>query len=92
MTSDRLKSVFPVRPLNYRLDRGTNRTAPNDLAQGAERSEFLGGLHGRCTLVLKQADTGNPAAMVVKDFGRIDVDFTGEQHAHYQGPYPILVP
>jgi hypothetical protein len=30
--------------------------------------------------------------MVVKDFGRIDVDFTGEQHAHNQGAYPVLVP
>jgi hypothetical protein len=75
-----------------RLDRGSNRIAPNDLAQGAERSEFLGGLQGRSTLVLKRADTGNSAAMVVKDFGRIDVDFTGEQHAHNQGAYPVLVP
>jgi hypothetical protein len=30
--------------------------------------------------------------MVVKDFGRVDVDFTGEQHAHNQGAYPVLVP
>jgi len=73
-----LKSGFPVRSLNNRLDRGTDGTAPHDLAQRAERGEFLGGLQGCCTLALKLADAGNSAVMVVKDFGRVDVDFAGE--------------
>jgi len=77
VTSDRLKSGFLMRLLDVRLDRGTNRTAPNDLAQGAEGGGFLGGLQGCSTLVVKLADTGNSAAVIVKDFGGIDVDFTG---------------
>ncbi|MGO8818081.1 MAG: hypothetical protein ACLQVG_25835 [Terriglobia bacterium] len=74
------------------MDRRADRTAPNDLAKGTERGEFLGGLQGRCTLALTLTDAGNAASMVVKDFGRVDVDFTGKQHADNQGAYPVLVP
>ena len=27
--------------------------------------------------------------MVVKDFGSVEVNFTGEQHAHDQGMHPV---
>jgi hypothetical protein len=30
--------------------------------------------------------------MVVKDFGRKEVDFTRQQYAHNQGAHPVLVP
>jgi hypothetical protein len=42
-------------------------------------------------MVLNLANPGN-FVMVVKDFGRKEVDFTREQHAHQQGAHPILVP
>jgi hypothetical protein len=42
-------------------------------------------------MVLNLADPGN-FVMVVKDFGRKDVDFTGEQHADNQGAHPVLMP
>jgi hypothetical protein len=45
----------------------------------------------RSTLVLKLADPGN-FAMVVKDFGCKEVDFTREQQAHHQGAHPVPVP
>src|SRR5208337_5399061 len=91
LSSCRLISRFPVRLLDKRLDRGANRTATNDLAKGAERAEFLGGVQVRSTMVLNLADPGN-FAMVVKDFGRKEVDFTREQHAHNQGAHPVPVP
>jgi len=84
-------SGFPVRLLNNRLDRGANRAGTNNLAEGAERAEFRGGVQVGSTLVLNLAGPGN-FAMVVKDFGRKEVDFTREQHAHDQGAYPVLVP
>jgi hypothetical protein len=42
-------------------------------------------------MVLNLADPGN-FVMVVEDFGREEVDFTGEQHAHHQRVYPVLMP
>jgi hypothetical protein len=42
-------------------------------------------------MVLNLANPGN-FRVVVKDFGRKEVDFTREQHAHHQGAHPILVP
>jgi len=86
-----LISGFPVRLLNNRLHRGANRAAANDLAKGAKGSEFLGGVQVGSTLVLKLADPGN-FVMVVKNFGRKEVDFTRQQYAHNQGVYPVLVP
>ena len=77
--------------LNKRLDRGANRAVTNDLAKGAERTEFLGGVKVGSTMVLNLADPGN-FVMVVKNFGREEVDFTREQHAHHQGAHPVLVP
>ena len=91
LSSYRLKSGFLVRLLNERLDRGANRAVTNDLAKGAERAEFLGGVQVGSTMVLNLADPGN-FVMVVKDFGRKEVDFTREQHAHNQGAHPVLVP
>ena len=85
-------SGSPVRPLNVRWDRGANRTAANDLAQGAERGGFLGGAQDYPARALELTEVGNSAAVVVKDFGAKEVDFTGEQHAHYQGAHPVLVP
>jgi len=43
------------------------------------------------SVVINLADPGN-LVMVVKDFGRKEVDFTCEQHAHNQGAHPILMP
>jgi hypothetical protein len=74
------------------LDRRTDGTAANDLAKGAERGEFLGGLQRRCALASAHTDAGNAAVVVMKDFGRVDVNFTREQHADNQGAYPGLVP
>jgi hypothetical protein len=42
-------------------------------------------------MVLNLADPGN-FRMVVKDFGRKEVDLTREQHTHHQGAQPVLVP
>ena len=77
--------------LNDRLDGGANRAVTNDLAKGAERAEFRGGVQVYSTLVLNLADPGN-FAMVVKDFGSKEVNFTCKQHANDQGVYPVLVP
>ncbi|MGA2986149.1 MAG: hypothetical protein ABSG32_20280 [Terriglobia bacterium] len=77
--------------MNKRLNCRADRVATNDLAKGAEGSEFLGGVQVSSTMVLSLADPGN-LVMVMKDFGRKEVDFTCEQHAHNQGAYPVLVP
>ena len=84
-------SGFLVWLLNNRLDRGANRTAANDLAKGAQRKGYLGGVQVCSTRVLNLAHPCN-FVMVVKDFPRIEVDFTDEQQAHNEGPYPRLVP
>ena len=63
------------------MDRGANRTATNDLAKGAQRDGFLGGVQVCSTRVLKLAQPYN-FVMVVKDFRRIEVGFTDEQQAH----------
>src|SRR5208282_2644373 len=91
LSSYKLKSGFPVLLLNDRLDGGANRAVTNDLAKGAERAEFRGGVQVYSTLVLNLADPGN-FAMVVKDFGSKEVNFTCKQHANDQGVYPVLVP
>ncbi len=91
LSSYRLISGFPFRLLNRRLDGGTNRTATNDLAKGAEWSEFLAGVQVSSTMVLNLADSCG-FGMVVKDFGGDEVDFTREQYAHNQGVHPVLVP
>ena len=68
LSSCRLISRFPVRLLDKRLDRGANRTATNNLAEGAEWSEILSGVQVGSTMVLNLADPGH-LGMVVKDFG-----------------------
>ena len=84
-------SGFLVWLLNNRLDRGANRTAANDLAKGAEWSGLLGGVQVRSAMVLNLAEPDD-FVVVVKDLRRVEVDFTGEQQAHNEGPYPRLVP
>ena len=91
MPSYRLIIRFLDRLLNMRLDCGADRAAANDLAQGAERTEFLGGVQVGSTVVLNLADPGN-FVMVVKNFGGEEVDFTRKQHAHHQGVHPVIVP
>jgi hypothetical protein len=90
-SSYRLISVFPVWLLNERLHGGASRAATNNLAEGTERAEFLGGVPACSTTMLKLADPCN-FAMVVKDLGTKEVDFTRQQHAHDQGAQPIIVP
>jgi hypothetical protein len=81
----RLIGGFLVGFLNKQLGRGANRTAANDLAKGAQRDGSLGGVQVCSTTVLNLAHSGN-FVMVVKDFCRIEVDFTDEQQAHNEGP------
>lgn len=92
LSSYRQKSGFPLRLLNHRLNRRANRTVPNDLAEGAERAGFLGGVQGCSARALKLAEVGNAAAMVVEDFGTIEMDFAREQHADDERAHPVLVP
>jgi hypothetical protein len=87
LPSHKLKSRFPVLLLNERLDSRTNRTTTNNLAKGAKRIEILGGVPVGSTEVLNLANPGN-FQMVVKNFGRKEVNFTCEQHAHHQGIHP----
>ena len=91
LSSYRLISGFLFRLLNMRLNCGAHRAAAHDLAKGAERTELLGGVQVGSTLVLNLADPGN-LGVVVKNFSSKEVDFSGEQHAHYQGMHPIFVP
>jgi hypothetical protein len=63
------------------LDRGANRTAANDLAKGAQRDGFLGGVQVCSTSVRNLAQPYN-FVMVVKDFRKIEMGFTDEQQAH----------
>ena len=42
-------------------------------------------------MVLNLADPGY-FRMVVEDFGRNEMNFTREQHAHDKGAHPIFVP
>jgi len=91
LLSYKLISAFLVRLLNRRLDGGANRTGANDLAKGAERAEFLRGVQVGSTLVLNLAYPCH-FAVVMKDFGRKEVDFTREQHAHNEGAQPKPAP
>ncbi len=91
LANHRLVIRFLDRLLNNGLNRRANRAVTNDLAKGAERSELLAGVQVGPAMVLNLANPGN-FVMVVKDFGRKEVDFTREQHPHHQGMHPILVP
>ena len=86
-----LISGFLIRLLNNRLDRGANRAITNDLAEGAIRPEPLGGMQERATVIIQLAELGN-IGVVVKNFGREEVEFTGKQHAHNQRAHPKLMP
>ncbi|MGO8787010.1 MAG: hypothetical protein ACLQVL_06455 [Terriglobia bacterium] len=50
------------------MDSGADRTATNDLAEGAEWAQVLGSVKVGPAVVLNLADPGN-FRMVVKDFG-----------------------
>jgi hypothetical protein len=77
--------------LQYRLHGRSNGTITNNLAKGTERNKILGGVQVGTTLVLNLTD---PCYffMVVKYLGGKKVEFTHEQHAHYQGVNPVLLP
>ena len=91
MSNYRLISGFLIQLLNGRQEGGANRTGSYDLAKGAERAGFLRTVEVGSTLVLNLADRNN-FVMMVKDFGRNKLDFTGKQHTDDQGAYPELVP
>jgi hypothetical protein len=52
---------------------------------------LLAGMQEGAPMEIKLADPCN-FVVVVKDFGRKEVDFTREQYAHNQGAYPKFVP
>jgi hypothetical protein len=70
---------------------GASRTTPGDLAQRANRTEFLGGVQIGSPVVLNLAQPYN-FVMMMKDFSGKEMKDTGEQHAHKQGACPLLLP
>ena len=90
-SSYRLIARVPDGRRNKRRSRRADRSAPSDLAKRTERIGFLSGVQIGPTLVLNLAYPCH-FAVVMKDLGRKEVDFTREQHAHQQGMHPVIVP
>ena len=84
----RLIGGFPLRLLYLGWDGRAHRAIANDLAKGADRSQILRDVQVGSTRVRNLADSGN-FRMVVEDFGKEEVEFTGEQHTYHQGIGPI---
>src|SRR5579872_4690873 len=78
LSSYRLTGRFKDCLLNKRLNRRANRTVPRDLAQRTERTNFLGRVQVRSTPMFNLADSCS-FIVVVKSFGRKEVDLTSEQ-------------
>ncbi len=77
--------------MNRRLHRRTDRAVARNLAEGADGAEFRSGVQIRATMVPDLADPGI-LVVVVDDFNGIEMNLTGEQHAHDQGMHPDRVP
>ena len=72
------------------LGRGANRVTASDLAERAERADILAGMQERSPLERNTANTRR-SLVVVKNFNREEVDFTGESQADNKCVHPVSV-
>jgi hypothetical protein len=72
------------------LGRGANRVTASDLAERAERANILAGMQARSPLERNTAHTRRNF-VVVKNFNREEVDFTGERQADNKCVHPVSV-
>jgi len=73
-----------TRPLAQLLeegsDRGANRAAARNLAEGTNSAQILARVEVRCAVMRKSADRHH-RVMVVEDFGGKEVDLTRQRQA-----------
>jgi hypothetical protein len=72
-------------------DGGANGATASDLAKRAKGADFLGGMKVRRPLAPSFADLGR-SLMLVKDFNRKKVNFTGQGKAGDKCMHPVSVP
>jgi hypothetical protein len=72
------------------LGRGANRVTASELAERAERADILAGMQVRSPLDRSIANTRRNL-VVVKNFNREEVDFTGERQADNKCVHPVSV-
>ena len=81
---------FAMRLPQEALGRGANRVTASDLAERAERADILAGMQVRSPLDRSIANTRRNL-VVVKNFNREEVDFTGERQADNKCVRPVSV-
>ena len=72
------------------LGRGANRVTASDLAERADGADILAGMQVRSPLERNTANTRRNL-VVVKNFNREEVDFTGERQANNKCVHPVSV-